>query len=392
MASSIRVGLIGNRFMGKAHSNAYVKVGKFFDLSLPSEMKAVCGLDQNEVDAFAKRFGWERGEVDWEKLVAADDIDLVDVCTPGDTHAPIAIAAAKAGKHVFCEKPLANSLEDAKQMLAAARAAKVRHMVNFCYRRAPAVSLAKQMIADGAIGEVRQYRATYLQDWLADPCAPMSWRLVKKVAGSGAHGDLNAHAIDLARYLTGDEITEVVGELKTFVKERPWPDGSGSGVGASTAETGKKGMGEVTVDDAAIFLARFAGGAIGTFEATRMATGRKNYNRFEISGSRGSLAWNFEDMNVLEYYSADDPADRRGFRQILATEAVHPYVSAWWPPGHILGYEHGFVNGVYDLLQAIASGGEVTPDFRDGAQCVAVLDAVVASTESGSWQKVEHVD
>lgn len=373
--------------MGKAHSNAYVKVGKFFDLDAACEMKAVCGLDQAEVDAFARRFGWERGEVEWEKLATADDIDLVDVCTPGDTHAPIAIAAAKAGKHIFCEKPLANTLDDAKQMLAAAREANVRHMVNFCYRRAPAVSLAKQMIADGAIGDIRQYRATYLQDWLADPAAPMSWRLVKEVAGSGAHGDLNAHAIDLARYLTGDEITDVVGDMATFVKQRKWPEQTGSSMADKAG-----GMGDVTVDDAAIFLARFAGGAIGTFEATRMATGRKNYNRFEISGSRGSLAWNFEDMNVLEYYSADDPGDRQGFRKILATESVHPYMSAWWPPGHILGYEHGFVNGVYDLLQAIAAGGDVAPDFKDGAQCVAVLDAVSTSVESGSWQKVELID
>lgn len=378
MASAIRVGLIGTRFMGKAHSNAFMKVGKFFDLDSEPEMSVVCGRDQSGTEEFAKRFGWGRAETDWEKVTAADDIDLVDVCTPGDTHATIAIAAAKAGKHVFCEKPLANSLADAKKMLDAVRGAGVRHMVNFNYRRAPAVALAKKMIADGLIGEVRQYRATYLQDWLVDPESPMSWRLVKEIAGSGAHGDLNAHAIDLARYLTGDEITQVVGDFKTFIKQRPHADGSGTG--------------DVTVDDAATFLARFGGGAIGTFEATRMATGRKNYNRFEINGSRGSLVWNFEDMNVLEFYSNDDAAEHQGFRKILATEPNHPYVSAWWPPGHILGYEHGFVNGVYDLLTSVSTGENPAPDFKDGAQCVAVLEAVESSIASGAWCDVEIVE
>ncbi|MEO0530092.1 MAG: Gfo/Idh/MocA family oxidoreductase [Planctomycetota bacterium] len=390
MATRINVGLVGNQFMGKAHSNAYLKVAKFFDMESVPQMTAVCGLRRDQVEEFADRFGWSRSSTDWKELTSADDIDLIDVCTPGDTHAEISIAAAKAGKHVFCEKPLANTLADAKAMLAAAREANVRHMVNFCYRRAPAVALAKQMVEAGEIGEVRQWRGTYLQDWLFDPDAPYSWRLDKKIAGSGAHGDLNAHAIDLARYITGDEITDVVGDMRTFVKERPHPDGSGSGIGSGGAT--KAGTGEVTVDDAAIFLARFAGGAIGTFEATRMATGRKNYNRFEVNGSRGTLAWNFEDMNVLEFYSANDPVGQQGFRQILATEPSHPYLHAWWPPGHILGYEHGFVNGVFDLCKAIESGGEVAPDFKDGAQCVAVLEAVEASVESGSWQSVETVE
>lgn len=377
MVQQINVGLVGNQFMGKAHSNAYLKVAKFFDMDAEPVMKTVCGLIREDVEKFANRFGWEQAETKWEDLIADKSLDLIDVCTPGDTHGAISIAAAKAGKHVFCEKPLANSLTEAKEMLAAVREAGVRHMVNFCYRRAPAVALAKRMIADGAIGEVRQYRATYLQDWLADEQSPMSWRLVKEIAGSGAHGDLNAHAIDLARYLTGDEITEVVGDMKTFVTERPQPDG--------------KGTGKVTVDDATTFLARFGGGAIGTFEATRMAVGRKNYNRFEINGSRGSIAWCFEDLNVLEYYSADDPQDQQGFRKIIATEPTHPYAGSWWPPGHMLGYEHGFVNGVYDLCQAIASGSDVAANFKDGAQCVAVLEAVEASANNGAWQAVEIV-
>jgi len=372
------IALLGHRFMGRAHSNAYHQVTRFFEPAIRPVMKSVCARDPNATQAFADQFGWERADTDWKTVVAADDIDLVDVCTPGDTHAPIAIAAAKAGKHVFCEKPLANTLADAREMLAAVRDAGVRHMVNFNYRRCPAVSLARQMIEAGEIGEVRQWRATYLQDWLVDPESPYSWRMDKKIAGSGAHGDLNAHLIDLARFLTGDEISEVVGDLKTFVTERPYPDGSGKG--------------EVTVDDASIFLARFAGGAIGTFEATRMAPGRKNHNRFEISGSRGSLAWDFEEMNALEYYSTAEPSSRQGFRRILATEADHPYVQAWWPPGHVLGYEHGFTHGVYDLLQAIAGGGDLAPDFRDGAQCVAVLEAVEASAEAGAWRPVERVE
>lgn len=390
MPKTINVAMIGARFMGKAHSNAYLNVGKFFDVALQPVMKSVCSRDAAGTQAFADQWGWERADTDWREVVVAKDIDLVDVCTPGDTHAPIAIAAAEAGKHVFCEKPLANSLEDARSMLAAVRKAGVRHMVNFNYRRCPAVSLARQMVEAGEIGEVRQWRATYLQDWLVDSESPYSWRMDKKIAGSGAHGDLNAHAIDLARFITGDEIAQVVGDMKTFVAERPYPDGLGSGVGASGA-AGKGGKGKVTVDDASLFLARFASGAIGTFEATRMAPGRKNYNRFEVSGSRGSLVWNFEDMNVLEYYSTNEPSGRQGFKRIMATEADHPYVAAWWPPGHVLGYEHGFVHGVYDLLQAIASGTEVAPDFRDGAQCVAVLEAVEKSVAAGSWQTVETV-
>lgn len=391
MADTLNVAMIGARFMGKAHSNAYQQVGKFFDPAITPVMKSVCARDAAGTQAFAEKFGWERADTDWKQVVAAGDIDLVDVCTPGDTHAPIAIAAAQAGKHVFCEKPLANTLADAREMLAAARGAGVRHMVNFNYRRAPAVSLARQMVEAGEIGEVRQWRATYLQDWLVDPESPYSWRMDKKIAGSGAHGDLNAHLIDLARFITGDEITEVVGDMKTFIKERPYPDGSGTGVGAS-GSAGASGMGRVTVDDAALFLARFGNGAIGTFEATRMAPGRKNYNRFEVSGSKGTLAWNFEDMNVLEYYSMDEPSTRQGFRKIMATESDHPYVAAWWPPGHVLGYEHGFVHGVYDLLQAIATGGEIAPDFVDGARCVAVLEAVEASATGGAWQKVETID
>lgn len=363
--------------MGRAHSNAWLKVGKFFDMPVEPEMHTVCGRSEPSTKAFAEQFGWQNASTDWEAVIADPEVGIIDVGTPGDTHAPISIAAARAGKHVLCEKPLANSVGEAKQMLAAVREAGVCHMVNFNYRRMPAVSLAQQMIAAGEIGEVRHVRAVYLQDWLVDPQFPMSWRMHKSIAGTGAHGDLNAHLIDLARFLTGDEITDVVGDMKTFITERPEADGSG--------------VGQVTVDDAATFLARFAGGAMGTFEATRMAPGRKNYNYIEISGSTGSVYWKLEEPNELHYFSTEDLNGRQGFRKILATESEHPYVAAWWPPGHMLGYEHGFVHGVYDFCTAIASGKGVTPDFKDGAQCVAVLEAVGNSVESNGWQSVEII-
>lgn len=386
MKQEINVGLIGYKFMGKAHSNAYRKVDAFFDCTARPVMRSVCGRDEEAVAEFAKKWGWESYDTDWKALVARDDIQLVDIGAPGSLHAEIGIAAAQAGKHVYCEKPLANSLAECREMLSAVRTAGVTHMVNFNYRRCPAVSLAKQMIEGGEIGEIRHVRCQYLQDWLVDPAFPMNWRLRKETAGSGALGDLGAHIVDLARYLVG-EIDQVVGHMQTFVKERPVEGGS-SGLSATAGQ----GTEPVTVDDTSLFLARFAGGAVGTFEATRFATGRKNYNRFEINGSKGSLAWCFEDMNVLEFYSLEDPSRSQGFRRILATEGEHPYVANWWPPGHILGYEHGFVHAVYDLLEDIAAGRQSTPDFRDGAQCVAVLEAVEQSAESGQWATVERIE
>ena len=385
-AKTINVGLVGQKFMGKAHSNAYMTVAKFFEVEPQPVMKAICGRNQAELAAFAQRFGWESCETDWRKLVARPDIDVVDISAPSNEHRDIAVAAAEAGKHVFCEKPLAFNVKEGREMLAAARKAGVVHMVNFNYRCCPALSLAQRMIKAGEIGEVRHFRATYLQDWLVDPNFPMNWRLRKEVAGSGAHGDLNAHLIDLGRYLVG-EISEVVGLMKTFISERP-------GEGGSSGLSAKAGGGteKVTVDDATLFLARFKGGAIGTFEATRMAPGRKNFNRVEINGSRGSLVFNFEDMNVLEFYNGADPSGRQGFRQILATESVHPFFGAWWPPGHIIGYEHTFVHAVRELMNAINKRPTIMPDFRDGAQCVAVLEAVEKSAGDGKWAKVEMVE
>lgn len=383
---SLNVCLIGYKFMGKAHSQAWATVGRFFDLDAKPVMKVVCGRDAAAVGEFAERWGWEDASADWKAAVTRDDVDLVDVSTPGHTHAEISIAAAQAGKHVYCEKPLTFTVTDGKQMLAAVREAGVKHMVNFNYRRCPAVSLAKQMIVAGDLGEIRHVRCTYLQDWLVDPEFPMNWRLRKEAAGSGAHGDLGAHSIDLARFLAG-EIAEVVGLTKTFITERP-AEGSSDGLTAIAGE----GTEPVTVDDTSIFLAKFANGATGTFEATRLAPGRKNYNRFEINGSKGSLVWCFEDLNTLEYYSTTDPSTQQGFRKIIATEGDHPYVSAWWPPGHMLGYEHGFCNAVYDLTQSIANDQPCTPDFLDGVKCVAVLEAVEQSDRSGSWTAVEAIE
>lgn len=393
MAKAVNVGLVGYIFMGKAHSHAYLDVEKFFpDIKAKPVMKAICGRNPEGVAAAAAQWGWESHETDWKKLVSRSDIDMVDISAPSYVHADIAIAAAKNGKHIFCEKPLASTLDDAKQMLAAVRKAGVKHMVGFNYRRVPAIALAKKMIDEGAIGKIRHFRGTYLQDWISDPQFPMNWRLRKKAAGSGAHGDLNAHLIDTARYLIG-EITEVVGWSDTFIKERPRE----AAVGALQAVAGE-GTEKVTVDDATVFLARFAAsdrvekGAYGTFEATRLAPGHKNYNRWEISGSDGSLVFCFERMNELEYYSRNDPADRTGFRTIMVTEGVHPYVSAWWPPGHVIGYEHTFVHEVYDFVNAVADGSCVHPDFLDGARCVAVLEAVDNSLKTKAWVKVNKVD
>lgn len=382
----INVGLIGYKFMGKAHSQAWRTVGRFFELEAQPVMKVVCGRDAAAVAKFAERWGWESSETDWRDVVARADVDLVDVSTPGHTHGEIAVAAAAAGKHVFCEKPLANSLAEAREMLAAVRRAKVKHMVNFNYRRCPAVTLAKQMIAAGELGEIRHFRGTYLQDWLVDPEFPMNWRMRKETAGSGAHGDLGAHTVDLARYLVG-EVGEVVGMKKTFITERP-AEGTSSGLTATAGE----GTEPVTVDDCSLFLAKFSGGAVGTFEATRMAPGRKNYNRFEINGSKGSVAWCFERLNELEVCSTNDPDTARGFRTIFATESSHPYAGNWWPPGHMLGYDHCFANVASDLVQGIALDRPCVPDFRDGAQCVAVLEAVTKSAQSGAWVKVEQIE
>jgi predicted dehydrogenase len=389
LAPDLGVGMIGYAFMGAAHSQAWRTAPRFFDLPLTPRMRALCGRDADRLAEAASRLGWESTETDWTALLRRDDIDLVDICTPGNTHAEIAVAALEAGKHVLCEKPLANTVAEAEAMAEAAdRAAAngVRSMVGFTYRRVPAIGLARQLVAQGRLGDIRHVRAQYLQDWLVDPQAPMSWRLEKEKAGSGALGDIGAHIVDLTQHITGQEILSVNGLLQTFVDQRPLPGAAPGALlgGAGSADGGA--LGDVTVDDAAVFLARFGGGALGVFEATRFATGRKNAIRIEVNGSRGSLAFDFEDMNVLHFYDNDESAETAGFRRIVVTEAVHPYVAQWWPPGHGLGYEHGFTHQVVDLVGAIGRGEQPLPSFADGLRVQRVLDAVERSAADGSWQ------
>ena len=376
--SPIRVAMIGYAFMGKAHSNAWRQVGPFMAPRLTPRMKVICGRDAGEVAKAAALYGWEESATDWREVVARDDIDLVDICTPGDTHAEIAIAAAEAGKAVLCEKPLANTVADAEAMLAAAERAGVQHMVCHNYRRVPAIGLAKRLIDDGRLGEIRHFRGAYLQDWIVDPAFPLVWRLRKERAGSGALGDIASHSIDLARHLVG-EITAVSGELETFIRERPIPEDAGR-------------SGKVTVDDAAALIARFENGALGTIEATRMATGRKNANRFEINGSEGSIAFDLERLNELEVYLESDAREVRGFRTINVTDRSHPWVGAWWPPGHIIGYEHTFTHTVYELLEAIADDRPASPGFEEGVRNQRVLEAVEESARTRRWVDVAQTN
>ncbi|MCC6727734.1 MAG: Gfo/Idh/MocA family oxidoreductase [Chthonomonadales bacterium] len=378
----LNIALIGYQFMGKAHSNAFRQVSRYFDLDVEPVMKVLVGRSEDKVRAMAEKYGWQEYATRWEDVVSRPDIDLVDVATNNNVHAEMAIAAAKAGKHVLCEKPLATSLADARRMLEAARSAGIVHAICHNYRKAPAVALAKQLIDEGRIGRIYHWRGTYLQDWIADPSFPIVWRLDKSVAGSGSHGDLNAHLIDTARWLVG-EIGEVNGMLDTFVKQRPVLAESDDRLGGRAAEQ----MGDVTVDDSSIFLARFDNGAVGTFEATRFAQGRKNFNRWEINGSKGSVAFNLERMNELEVYFADDEPNVRGFRTVQATDSVHPYAGAYWPVAHIIGYEHTFINLVKDLLEAIAAGKPASPDWLDGVRNQAVLEAVELSWASRHWEK-----
>lgn len=381
----LRVGMVGYAFMGVAHSHAWRTAPRFFDLPLHPRMTALAGRDPEQVGRAAERLGWDSTETSWRALVERDDVDLVDICTPGHTHAEIAIAALEAGKHVLCEKPLANNVAEAEAMAAAAAEARrhgVRAMVGFSYRRVPAIGLARRLVAEGRLGTLRHVRAQYLQDWIVDPEAPLSWRLEKEKAGSGALGDIGAHIIDLTQFITGDTVASVSARLETFVKERPLP-AEHSGLSG----TAGSGRGPVTVDDAAVFIAEFAGGALGVFEATRFATGRKNAIRIEINGSLGSLSFDFEDMNVLHFHDGTEPAATAGFRRILVTEPDHPHVGAWWPPGHVLGYEHAFTHQVVDLLGDIAQGVDPSPSFDDGLQVQRVLAAVEASSDTHTWQE-----
>ncbi|MBO3749170.1 Gfo/Idh/MocA family oxidoreductase [Streptosporangiaceae bacterium NEAU-GS5] len=377
MTTPIGVGLVGHEFMGRAHSHAWRSVGAVFGPALTPVMAVLAGRTPDRAAAAAARLGWASSTGDWRDLLDRDDVQIVDVCTPGDSHAEIAIAALEAGKHVLCEKPLANTLAEAEAMAAAARkaaAAGVRSMVAFNYRRVPAVALARRLVAEGALGEIRHVRAQYLQDWIVDPQFPLVWRLQKDKAGSGALGDIGSHAVDTAQYVTGQRLIGVSALTETFIKERPIAAGSTGLTASGTSETGA-----VTVDDAALFIGRLSGGGLASFEATRFALGRKNALRLEINGSAGSLAFDFEAMNELW---VDEGGT--GFRRILVTEPDHPYTGAWWPPGHGLGYDHAFTNEIADFLDAVATGADPAPSFEDGLRVQRVLAAVERSAAGQS--------
>ncbi|MEV0961419.1 Gfo/Idh/MocA family oxidoreductase [Streptomyces sp. NPDC049910] len=379
-APALGVGMVGYAFMGAAHSQGWRTAGRVFDLPLRPVLAAVGGRDAAAVRAAAARHGWAAAETDWRALVTRDDVQLVDVCTPGDSHAEIAVAALAAGKHVLCEKPLANSVAEAEVMVAAAESAAERGqvaMVGFNYRRVPAIAYARRLIAENRLGVLRHVRVTYLQDWLVDPGFPLTWRLEREHAGSGALGDLGAHAVDLAQYLAGEPLVGVSALTETFVRERPLLAGATTG----RAAAGSNRRGRVTVDDAALFTGRLASGALASFEASRMAAGRKNALRLEINGDRGSLAFDLERLNELSFHDHTEPAPSAGFRRILVTEPGHPYLEAWWPPGHALGYEHTFVHQARDIVHAIAGNTAPAPSFADGLQVQRVLAAVAESAE-----------
>ena len=386
--TSMRVAMVGYGFMGAAHSQGWRVAPRFFDLPAQPEMSLLVGRNGGPVAEAAAKWGWAETTTDWREAISRDDIDVIDIVTPGDSHAAIAIAALEAGKHVLCEKPLANTVDEAAAMADAAASAAARGvfaMVGFTYRRVPAATFARELVTGGAIGEVRQVRAEYLQDWLVDETAPLAWRLQKEHAGSGALGDIGAHAIDLSQFITGQRLTGVSGVIDTVVTERPLL-AEGSGL-SGTAGTG---FGTVTVDDVALFNGRFEGGALGSFVASRMSTGRKNALRIEVSGSGGAIAFDLEDMNALGYYDGTAPADRQGFSKILVTEPEHPYVASWWPTGHMLGYEHGFVHQAKDFIEAIATATQPRPSFADGYQVQRVLGAVEQSSgANGLWTSVD---
>lgn len=382
MMKQIRIGLIGHKFMGRAHTHAYTDLPIFFNPGVEVIKKIICSNEESVIDV-AKRWNWERYSLDWNEVVKDPEVDLVDIAAPSAIHAQIAIAAANAGKHVFCEKPLALNLEDAKAMLDAVEKADVVNMIGFNYRRVPAIALAKKLINDGEIGEIYHFRGIYQQGWLIDPNFPLAWRLRKSQAGYGSLGDLGAHVVDLARYLVG-EIDEVLCTQETFITERPIP----SFEDGLVAIPGKE-RGIVDVDDAASFLAHFKGRkTIGYLEMTRYGTGHRNQNRIEINGSKGAIIFDMEKMNELEFYRVNDPSHIQGYRRIQVGEGDHPYMANWFPAGHIIGYGDTFVNQAYDLITAIKEGKKVNPDFKDGLICQQVLDAADKSVKTRKWEKV----
>src|SRR5690349_6355693 len=380
MAKPVNVGLIGTGFMGRAHSNAYQKVCHFFDLKLHPALKAVCARSADKVEQFRQQWGYESTETDWRKLVARKDIDLIDICTPNNTHAEIALAAAQAGKMILCEKPLAMNGPEALRMVEAVEKAGVPNMVWYNYRRVPAVTLAKKLIDEGRLGRIFHYRAQFLQDWTINPELPQGgtalWRLDVAAAGSGVTGDLLAHCIDTARWQNG-EVATVTAMTETFVKER------------KHNLTGK--VEKVGIDDACAFLARFRNGSLATFESTRYARGHKALYTFEINGEHASIAWDLHDLHRLSFFDHKDEGIVRGWRSIHVTDSDHPYMKHWWVPGLQIGYEHTFVHQVADFLEGLAGGKPTSPTFREALSTQAVCDAVLDSAEVGRWQTVVPV-
>ena len=387
MKDTLNIGLVGYKFMGKAHSNGFTQMPLFFEPGVTVSKKAICGRDEEGVIAAMGKFGWESYETDYKKLAARKDIDVIDVTAPSNYHKPIVMEAIAQGKHVFCEKPLALNLADAREMLEAAKKAGIKHQIGFNYRFAPAIKLAKKLIDEGRIGKIYHFRGKYLQDWIIDPEFPMVWRLDKSICGSGTLGDLGAHVIDLAAYLVGD-IKEVTGMSKTFVKKRPIvTEMSGlSGKADSDAP-----MGDVTVDDATAFCAEFECGALGTFETTRFSAGHKNDMSFEINGDKGSLKFEFERMNELWYCDYTEDAQTQGFRLIQASDECHSYAGDFWPVGHVLGYENTFVAQMYEFAKAIANDYKAAPGFDAGVKVAQIMDAVDLSIERRAWVDVKSL-
>ncbi|WP_188696137.1 Gfo/Idh/MocA family protein [Pullulanibacillus camelliae] len=377
--------MIGYQFMGKMHSHAYRDLPFFFDTEARPVLQAVAGRNEAAVKQAAEKMGWASYETDWRRLIERDDIDVIDIVTPNHTHADMAIAAAEAGKHIIIEKPLALTVEQAERMAEAVKRNNVVHMICHNYRFAPAVQYAKKLIQDGVLGRLYHFRGNYLQDFIIDPAFPLVWRLKKEVSGSGALGDIAAHSIDLARFLVGD-IHEVVGTMETFIKKRP----IGEMVGGLSAKVDSDQMGEVTVDDAVAFLARFENGTVATFEATRFAAGNRNKNTFEINGEKGSIRWDMENMNNLEVYLTEDAPGLQGFRLINCTEDIHPYAGAYWPPGHIIGYEHTFIHLIYEFMKGVTSGESPRPNFEDGVKNQKILAAVETSAQTKQWVTIDY--
>lgn len=390
---TVNVALIGQGFMGRSHSNAWGQVAKFFKPPVKHVMHTVFGQPEENPQVFASNWGWQNAATDWQAVVSSPAIGLVDVVTPNYMHAPVAKAALAAGKPCACEKPIAGTLAEAREMAQAARAAKIKTFVWFNYRRCPAVALAHRMIKEGRLGKIRHVRATYLQDW-ADESVPLLWRFEKATSGSGAHGDLNAHIVDMTRFVTGEEITEIAGAIaETFIKTRKRTTSVSAG-GIAAGAKADLGEGPVTVDDTVLFLARFSGGAVASFEAARQATGNQNRNGFEINGTKGSVKFDFERMNELQYYDATLPRVVQGWSTLMVTHgADHPYVGNWWPDAHIIGYEHCFTNQAYDILRVLGGQEPIVPipDFEDAYQTQRVLEAAMLSAEERRPVKMEEV-